>query len=306
MYLNLNTQALGVSGRQSELIELALTYGFKGIDTDIDHLVRQTELHDFEHAARFLSSANLRIGGFDLPVRWQGDDGPFEEDLARLAAIADVASQIGTAGCRTVVMPASDERPYHENFEFHRQRFTKIAEVLAPHSIRLGLDFLATARHRENLQHQFIHSPDALVTLAKTVGMENVGIAVDVWQWQVAGASWDPLRELSAQEIVSVRIADVPANFDPATISDDERLLCTANGTVDAATIIKLLIDADYDGPVTPYPHASQFAGVTRDALVRRASESVDLTPKEAEPVIEETAELVTVTPNGEETEGHE
>ena len=38
MFLNLNAQSLGVSGRQSELIELALTYGFKGIDTDIDYL----------------------------------------------------------------------------------------------------------------------------------------------------------------------------------------------------------------------------------------------------------------------------
>ena len=223
MFLNLNAQSLGVSGRQSELIELALTYGFKGIDTDIDYLVRQTELHDFEHAARFFSSANLRIGGFDLPVRWQSDDAQFEEDLSRLSAIAEVANRVGAVGCRTVVMPASDERPYHENFEFHRQRFTRIAETLAEHSIRLGLDFLATPRHREGLQYQFIHSPDALVTLAKTVGMENVGIAVDVWQWQVAGATWEPLRELSANEIVSVRIADVPAEFDPATIADEDR-----------------------------------------------------------------------------------
>lgn len=293
MFLNLNAQSLGVSGRQSELIELALTYGFKGIDTDIDYLVRQTELHDFEHAARFFSSANLRIGGFDLPVCWQGDDAQFEEDLSRLSAIAEVANRVGAVGCRTVVMPASDERPYHENFEFHRQRFTRIAETLAEHSIRLGLDFLATPRHREGLQYQFIHSPDALVTLAKTVGMENVGIAVDVWQWQVAGATWEPLRELSANEIVSVRIADVPAEFDPATIADEDRLLASDGGTIDVVSIIKLLAEKGFEGPLTPYPDPSQFNGITRDSLVRQAADSVQLNSLQEESLEEPEAELV-------------
>ena len=29
------------------------------------------------------------------------------------------------------MQPACNERPYHENFEFHRQRFSEIADVLA-------------------------------------------------------------------------------------------------------------------------------------------------------------------------------
>ena len=32
MYKILNSQGLGVAGRQNELIELALTYGFDGVD----------------------------------------------------------------------------------------------------------------------------------------------------------------------------------------------------------------------------------------------------------------------------------
>jgi sugar phosphate isomerase/epimerase len=282
MYLNLNVGSLGVSGRQSELIELALTYGFKGMDLDVALLARQADLHGFEHASRFLSSANLRIGGFDLPVRWQGADPDFLDDLEQLSKIAEIANRLGATGCRTVVMPASNERPYHENFEFHRHRFTKIAEVLARHSICLGLDFLATPCHRVDFQHQFIHSPDALVTLAKTVGMDNVGIAVDVWQWHVAGANWDPLRELTADEIVSVRVADVPADADVAAITDEQRLLPAPDGTIDVASIVQQLKHIEYRGPITPFPHASQFTGVTRDALVRQAGASIELHPKPA------------------------
>lgn len=42
MYKNLNAEVLGVSGRQSELIELAMTYGFIGLDVDITEVVKRT------------------------------------------------------------------------------------------------------------------------------------------------------------------------------------------------------------------------------------------------------------------------
>ena len=58
MYKNLCSEALGVSGRQSELIELALTYGFKGIDLDLVSFAKQVELRGLEHAGRFLESAS--------------------------------------------------------------------------------------------------------------------------------------------------------------------------------------------------------------------------------------------------------
>ena len=277
MYLNLNAGALGISGRQSELIELALTYRFKGMDLDMAILAKQVDMNGFDHATRFITSANISIGEFDLPVRWQGDDTEFHEDLEKLSSVGETAAKLSAVACRTVVMPASNERPYHENFEFHRERFTKIAEALSPHGIRLGLDFLATPVHRDGIQHQFIHSPDAIVTLAKTVGVDNVGVAIDLWQWQVAGGNWDLLRGLSSNEIVSVRVADVPAGVATATIDDSQRILPADGGTIDMSEIVRHLHEVDYKGPVTPYPHASQFSGVTRDAIVRKASNSIRL-----------------------------
>lgn len=43
MYHNLNPAALGITGRQSELIELALTYGFGGLELDIAGIVKRRE-----------------------------------------------------------------------------------------------------------------------------------------------------------------------------------------------------------------------------------------------------------------------
>ena len=301
MYLNLDPSVLGISGRQSELIELALTYGFKGLDLDVIQLARQVDLHGYEHATRYIESAGIRIGVFDLSVRWQGGDGEFQEDLERLAKLGEIVARLGTTGCRTVVMPASDELPYHENFEFHRQRFTKIAEVLAPHSLRLGLDFLASATHREEKKHQFIHSPDALVTLAKTVGVSNVGISVDTWQWQVAGASWDSLRELTADEIVSVRASDLPQGVTNDTVDDEQRVLTSSQGNVDIQSILQQLSSIGYEGPITPFPHSNQFSGTKRDTIVRMAAESVTMietTSSEVEENIEDSVP-VAVVPSG-------
>ena len=43
MYKNLCTDGLGVSIRQNELIELALTYGYKGIEIDMEDMVGRAE-----------------------------------------------------------------------------------------------------------------------------------------------------------------------------------------------------------------------------------------------------------------------
>jgi len=298
MYKNLSPEALGISGRQSELIELALTYGFQGLDLDIAPFTKQVQLHGFDHAARFLESAKLKIGGFELPVRWQGDDTEFGEDLNRLTSVAEAASKMGATGCRTVVMAASDTLPYHENFEFHRQRFTKIAETLAPHSIRLGLDFQAAVVHREGRKNPFIDSPDALLTLAKTVGMPNVGVVVDLWQWHVGGGRWDQLRELSEDQIVLVRAADIPADVPVDQITDEQRLLPGAGGVIDSAAVLELLTELGYQGPVTPFPHPSQFKGSTRDSMVRSAGNSIELSPQLPE-ITEEMATTAAVEGNG-------
>ena len=74
MYKNLNAESLGITARQNELIELALTYKFRGLDIDTQSFLRQVESRGKEHAVRFLQSAHIRVGGFDLPVRWLADD----------------------------------------------------------------------------------------------------------------------------------------------------------------------------------------------------------------------------------------
>ncbi len=275
MYRNLNVESLGVSGRQSELIELALTYKFRGLDLDMAAFAKQVELRGAEHAQRFLQSSGIRVGGFPLPVRWQGDDEVFRADLQKLEAVATVAAEVGAKGCYTNVMAASDERPFQDNFEFHRARFSEIAEVLAPHGVRLGLGFLAPSHHRKDRQHQFISTADALLTLMKMVVGSNVGVCLDLWHWHLGGGTVEQVRELSADQIVLVRVADLPAGADAETATEEQRLLPGSTGVVPAAAVLKHLSEIEYGGPVTPYPHPKQFSGTTRDQTVLQTADAL-------------------------------
>jgi sugar phosphate isomerase/epimerase len=276
MYRNLNSQALGVSGRQSELIELALTYKFAGMNVEMKQIAAQAERHGLESACRLLQSAKLKVGCFDLPIRWLGEEGPFRADLARLKKTGETAQAIGATRCRLVVMPACNERPYHENFEFHRQRVSEIAEVLAPYGVSVGLDFLVSPQHRKDMQFQFVFSAEPLVLLAKTIGMPNVGVIVDAFDWHVGGGSAEDLKELTSQQIVDVRLASIATDANLEEVDEQQRLMPEAENPVPCVEIIKRLNEMAYQGPVSAVPSPSQLPKQPRDRTVKQAVDALE------------------------------
>lgn len=276
MFKNLSATGLGITGRQSELIELALTYKFKGLDVDIDDLVSRAESQGIARAGRYLESADIRIGGFNLPVRLDGSDDEYQADLAKLPKIAEIAGAVSAKRCFTLIDPASDSLPYHENFEQKRKRLGQIADVLDKQDIRLGVGVIADAAARQDRQFRFIHQAETLLFLLKSISADNIGLLLDTWHWSVGGGGLDQLRELSATQIVIVRLADVPPDADFATIEVKQRLLPGESETSELPEVVGWLEEAGYEGPITPYPHPSQFSGMTRDAIVQRASNAMD------------------------------
>jgi sugar phosphate isomerase/epimerase len=267
--------SLALSGPQRQLIALVCTNTLRGVELHIGYLGPHVARRGPHHAKRLLQSADLRVGGFELPVRWDDDESTYQADLQQLGPWAEAAASIGARGCVATVMPASDERSFKENFELHRSRIAEIAEILAPHEIWVGLGFLAPAHHRRGRLHQFIATPDALLTLMKTVVGSNVGVCVDFWHWHVAGGTVEQLRELAPEQIVAVRVADVPDGIGLENIEDDQRLLPGATGIVPAAAALELLAEIGYRGPVTAYPHPRQCEGTKRDQLVQQAADAL-------------------------------
>lgn len=281
MFKNLSPGALGVSGWQSELIELALTYGFKGVDIDISELLKANASQGQEYACRFLHSAKTKVetfevGTFDLPTRWKGSEADYKTDLASLDEVAELAAAAGAKRCVTHVMAASDDSPFQENFEMHRTRLSEIGDVLGKHGLRLGVGFHAAASYRADKQFQFIFEAEPMLTLIKTVGHDHVGLLLDTWDWQVGSGGTDQLEELSANQIVAVRLAEIPADADVATIEEKQRLLVGESESSNTPAVLRLLAGKDYPGPVSVFSHPSQFGRMTRESIVQKVSHALD------------------------------
>jgi hypothetical protein len=82
VFRNLSTVGLPLTGRPSELIELALSFGFDAMDIDLVDFQQQAEAFGAEHARRLMVSARLKTGVFSLPIDLAGDDETFSREEA--------------------------------------------------------------------------------------------------------------------------------------------------------------------------------------------------------------------------------
>jgi sugar phosphate isomerase/epimerase len=276
VYKNLSPSAIGIFARQSELLEIALTHRFKGLEIDINEVLRRAQASSVAQACRYLCSAQVKIGGFELPIRWSGDEKNFQTDLLQLPLLLEVCTALGADRCFTTIRPTCEQRPFHENFQFHIERLGKVADALAPGNVKLALNFLAAPADRADGGFEFIHQADPTVLLINGIQRDNVGLLFDAWNWWVGGGDVETLRSLRGDQVLSLRLADIPAGTDLATITEEQRVMPGEGGTIDSAAILAALEDLGYDGPVAVAPNPSLFKGQKREATVKQASTALD------------------------------
>ena len=282
MYCNLNPYALSISGRQGELLEIALTYRFKGLTIDIREVADKAKSLGMEAATKYLLSARIKIGGFELPVRLAAPEADFKADVVGLKPFLDAATALGANRCFVTIPPTSDELPFHENFKFLAIRVREVAAALAERGIKLGLRLLAAESQRNNGGYQFIHQADPLMMFIQTIAADNVGLWLDAWNWQVGGGSVEKLRAFRGEQIIAVELSDIPAAADLATITEEQRLLPGEGGQIDSAAYLATLQELGFDGPVSAAVHSSALQGNKREALVKKAADALDAAMKAA------------------------
>jgi sugar phosphate isomerase/epimerase len=282
MFKNLSARALGVSGHQSEVIELTLTYGFQGFDVDIVEIANRAKAKGMPYAKRLIDSARgrggrFRVSTFPLPLDWDTDDDLFKPQLEKLPEYARVAEELGCTRAVATLQPAGDKRPYHENFEFHRHRFADICQALEPFGVRLGVGFRAAANLRQSQAFQFIHDLDALSLLVNMIDAPNFGLVLDVWDLHVSGGTVESVRGLKAEKIVAVQLADLSDEGKPmAELTEASRALPLEEGGIGLPAYLVVLAELGYEGPVALKPDRSALAGMRRDRIVRTVGEALD------------------------------
>lgn len=270
MFRNLSTDALRITGRPSEVNELALTYGYTGIDLPLNELQGPGAKQNLEHAHRLLASTELTIGCCPLSISLESDDDEFAKETARFERIGPQLQAIGCSRMSLVVRPASDSREQDENLELHQQRIAQLAEVGGRFEIQIGLDFLAPADFRKDKAHEFLHDFSSVRKLADAAG---VGYVVDPWSIHAGGESLDVLNDLDVARIVRVFLSDAREGVAPGDLTDKDRLLPGEGGVLDVASLLTKLHELEYAGPVSIKAPKSSFVSAQRDSIVREAGE---------------------------------
>ena len=276
MLKNFSPQSLGINGRQSELIELALTYGFTSMDIDMREMLRRSQRTNLQDAAKYLEAAKIAIGGFDLGFDLDADEESFTSEVGGLHPLSELAKQLGATRCYVRVPAGTDRLPYHEYFEIQKTRIGQIAEVLADKGIKLGVGFSAGKELDVDKEFPFVRNVEGFVALVKAISGSNVGFLVDTWDWVVGDGAMDQLSELSAAEIVAVRLCTLAPDADPSKANSTDRILPEKEGPLNHVRLVSHLASIGYDGPVSPSASSTSYKGQTRESIVQRAQEAVD------------------------------
>jgi sugar phosphate isomerase/epimerase len=275
MFRNLSIYGLPLSGRPSELIELALSFGFESLDLDILDFQRQADAFGAEHARRLMASARLRVGSFRLPVDLAADEATFAAAMEQLPARLDVAQDAESSRAVATIEPASDDHSFKDLFELYRARLDMIGEQFASRGLQLGLAIRPETGARAGKAHQFITTFEELLGLVTTAHVQ-VGAVVDAWALHVTGEPLDVIAKVPTGRIVEVRVSDAPRDIAGRDLTAEQRLMPGETGVIDAAAVVKAAQTAGFDGPVTPWANRATLAGRGREKTVRLAGERME------------------------------
>jgi sugar phosphate isomerase/epimerase len=281
MFRNLSTVGLPLSGRPSELIELALSFGFDAMDIDIIDFRQQADTFGVPHARRLMVSARLKAGVFQLPVDLAADADAFERDMKQLPRLLELAEAAEATRAVATIAPASDEHSFKDFFELHRTRLHAIGDLLAPRGIMLGLAIHPEAEAREGKAHRFIHTYEALLGLV-AVAHERIGAVADAWALHVTGEPLEMIEKTPRGRLVEVRLSDAPREGSGASLGHAQRLMPGETGVIDAAAVLRHAKAAGFEGPVTPWADRATLSGRGRERIVRLAGDRLEAAWKDA------------------------
>lgn len=266
MFANLSPGAIGIQTDLSGSVDLAQRHGWTGCDLPVAEAARMATDQSFDEVAALFAQASVRPGGWALPFNWRE---PYDQEartiLGRQAALA---AQLGCPRAYTWLMPASDDRPFRENFAYHVAQLRPIAQVLAEHGCRLGLEFIGPRTMRASHRYGFIYSPDAMLSLAAELG-PNVGLLLDCWHWYTALGTLADVRALRGEDVIYVHVNDAPTGVRVEDQIDQVRRLPGATGVIDIVGFLQALREIGYDGPITPEPFDQQLTTLPADEACR-------------------------------------
>ncbi|GCE17079.1 sugar phosphate isomerase/epimerase family protein [Dictyobacter kobayashii] len=275
MFTSLDPGAIGISVSFEEALQLARSNGFEGLDLPLKELLTRARQTSVQEIKERLQEAQLRPGAWGLPVDFRGDEESYQAGLAQLPAYAELAQALGSSRCSTWILPFSDTRDYQANIEFHASRLRPVAQILADHGQRFGLEFVGPKTMRAGHRYEFISTIAGGLELGQQIGTGNTGLLLDSYHWYTAHGSVAEIQQLTNQQVVYVHVNDAPAGRAVDEQLDSERLLPGASGVIDIAGFLQALQSIGYDGPVVVEPFNAEHRALPYAERARATRESL-------------------------------
>lgn len=283
MFKNLNLNAISIRDTTMlQGLDLAKANGFKGLDPNLGEARELVEKHSLDHVKGLFSDAGVRMGAWNVPVNWRGDDATYDDHMAKLPAVAKLAADLGCNRAITVILAWDNARPFKENWDFHLKRLRPPAEILKEYGHSLAMEFIGPQTSRRPHKYGFIYTMDGLLALAAAIGTGNIGLLFDAWHSYAAHQPLEDLKKVSKDDIVYVHVNDAPTGIDIDDQIDNVRALPGETGVIPLAEIFRILNDIGYDGPITPEPFSKKLDGIPPQEAAGMVSKMLDKIYSEA------------------------
>ena len=264
MFLSLPPWALARNVGWPEQARIAARAGYKGIDWPFG----PARTAGVEATKALFDELAIAPNATNLPMREPlgADDAAFHAQLPKLAEDAAFCRAIGCSRFQIVLGPTTlNGESKAARWAVVQRRLSALSAVLAPHEMRLGVEFLGPLlfRRRRNRPGAapadsatpvpqpvpFVWTLNETLPLCEAAG-PNIGVTLDAWHWFHSGGTVADIRAMSASRVVHVHISDA-APMPPEEVRDDVRLM-PGEGVIDLIGFLQALKAIGYHGGVAP------------------------------------------------------
>src|SRR5215472_3029641 len=273
-YAILSVGRLGFEANFNESMDLAVKYGFEGLDPD-PNFFASLGGDGLKRLLDDLQAKNLKFGAAGLPVEFRKDEATFSEGLKKLPATADILQKAGIWRVSTWVLPCSNELTYLQNFRQHADRLRQCAKILDDHGQKLGLEYVAPRTLWRSQRHPFVHTLSEMKELVVAIGTNNLGIQLDSWHWFNAQETAKDLVTLRGSDVLTVDLNDAPRGLTLDRYQDDHRELPAATGVIPVSEFLRALVQIGYDGPIQAEPFNAALRAMPLDQACASASSAM-------------------------------
>ena len=264
MTIDLDLGSIGHGGNLRDAVDLADRHGFGSVTVSVGEIERLRR-EELEGILADMKAKGIALGSAGLPVEVGGDEKGFEDGLTRLPGRAAALERAGVGRIFTWISPASRSRTYIQNFRLHATRLARVAGILEPRGIRLGLEYVAPKTSWSGSRFPFIHSMAEMKDLIAEIRRPSVGMVLDSWHWYTGRETEADLLSLRGQDVVVVHLNDALTGKEIDEQVDGHRDLPCATGVIDVGTFLSALNRIGYDGPVYAEPFLGDLGKMPRE-----------------------------------------